>query len=212
MSFFRVAIKVCLLAAMLFGGGAAMAGPARCSVNNEDSSCAGTLSAPWQTPPACPASAGWTTVVPAKWIGSQYNAPQCNFQAPPTCPPGFDQSAAPSWNGSGWVGLACTPSLPPVPIPNDICTALVPSQYAATAPWSGPMTDPNGLRVAGLAATANNIPAWTNVFTRAYDGPTYSLPCFDRNNYNASCYVNGSTVVGLLIQQASFASSGQCNH
>lgn len=212
MSFFRVAIKVCLLAGMLFGGGAAMAGPVRCSVNNQDSSCVGNITAAWQTPPTCPASAGWTTIVPANWIGSQYSAPQCNYQAPPTCPPGYDQTAAPSWNGSSWVGLACIPSLPPIPDPNAVCSAQVPSQYVATGPWSGPITDPNGLRVAGLAAMAYGIPAWTNVFTRFYDGPTYSLPCYDRNNYGASCYVNGSTVVGMIVAQASSASSGQCNH
>lgn len=212
MSFIKLAIKVCLLVCTLCGGSAAMAGPIRCSVNNQDSSCVGTITAAWQTPPSCPASAGWTTIVHAKWIGSQYSAPQCNYQAPPTCPSGYDQNSAPSWNGSSWVGLTCIPSAPPVPDPNAVCSAQVPSQYTPTTAWSAPITDPNTLRVAGLAASVAGIPAWTNVFTRGYDGPTYSLPCFDRNNYGASCYVNGASVVGVIVAQASSASAGQCNH
>lgn len=208
----KLLIKLCVLICVSLASEAVLAGPVRCSVNNQDSSCLTPITTAWQTAPTCPPSAGWTTIVPAKWIGSQYSAPQCNYQAPPTCPPGYDQTAAPSWNGSSWVGLACIPSLPPIPDPNAVCSAQVPSQYTPTSAWSAPLTDPNQLHAAGLAALANGIPSYTNVFTRSYDGPTYSLPCWDRNNYGAVCYVNGANVVGMIIAQGSSASSGQCNH
>ncbi|SDR54376.1 hypothetical protein SAMN05443245_7413 [Paraburkholderia fungorum] len=33
----------------------------------------------------------------------------------PTCPAGYDQRTAPTWNGSVWVGLVCDPQTPPPP-------------------------------------------------------------------------------------------------
>jgi len=115
MSFTRIFIRIAVLTGMVTASSAAMAGPVRCSVSNQDSTCVGHLTTAWQTPPTCPNQPGWTTAAPAQWIGSQYSAPQCNYQAPPTCPNGFNQTSAPSWNGSNWVGLGCAASPPALP-------------------------------------------------------------------------------------------------
>ncbi|MGF6658582.1 hypothetical protein QF000_000226 [Paraburkholderia atlantica] len=101
-----------LLLCLALASGTSIAGPARCSPGNQDSSCVGMITTAWQAPPTCPTDAGWTTVAAAQWIGSQYSAPQCNYQAPPICPAGYDQTG-PDWNGSAWVNLRCNPRNPP---------------------------------------------------------------------------------------------------
>lgn len=98
---------------------AAAAAPVGCISGFQDNTCITSISSAPQTPPTCPSSAGWIQTVPARWIGSRYTSPQCSYQAPPTCPGGYTQTSAPWWNGSGWVGLACTPSVPPAPQCND---------------------------------------------------------------------------------------------
>ena len=115
MSFTRILTRIAVLTGMVTASSATMAGPVRCSVSNQDSTCVGHLTTAWQTPPTCPNQPGWTTAAPAQWIGSRYSAPQCNYQAPPTCPNGFNQTSAPSWNGSSWVGLGCAASPPALP-------------------------------------------------------------------------------------------------
>ncbi|MGF6267347.1 hypothetical protein OKW49_008341 [Paraburkholderia youngii] len=104
----RIGLFLCLALA----SGTSIAGPARCSPGNQDSSCVGMITTAWQAPPTCPTDAGWTTVAAAQWIGSQYSAPQCNYQAPPSCAPGYDQTSL-DWNGSAWVNLTCIPRTPP---------------------------------------------------------------------------------------------------
>jgi hypothetical protein len=115
MSLKRVIIRVGLIVCTMLGSHAAMAGPVRCSVNNQDSTCVGQITTAWQTPPTCPTTPGYTTVAVAQWIGSQYSAPQCSYQAPPSCAPGWIQTG-PDWNGSSWVNLGCSsPAPPPAP-------------------------------------------------------------------------------------------------
>ncbi|CAD6556405.1 hypothetical protein LMG28727_06093 [Paraburkholderia kirstenboschensis] len=115
MSFARIFMRIAVLTGMVTASSATMAGPVRCSVSNQDSTCVGHLTTAWQTPPPCPNQPGWTTAAPAQWIGSQYSAPQCNYQAPPGCPAGTDQLVSPTWNGSSWTGLICQPKAPPPP-------------------------------------------------------------------------------------------------
>lgn len=90
------------------------AGPARCSYGNQDSTCVTAIQAAPIPQPQCSTGAGWTTVSASFWQGSQWSAPQCNYQAPPTCPNGYAQQSPPVWNGSSWVGIACVPQAPQV--------------------------------------------------------------------------------------------------
>ena len=124
-----LALAVCLLAA----GQNGFAAPARCSAGYQDSTCVPALSAPWQTAPTCSNGPGWTTVAAAQWQGAYYSAPACNYQAPPTCPNGFNQTSAPSWNGSSWVGLGCAappPAVPSMPQLAAACASAIGSMMA----------------------------------------------------------------------------------
>lgn len=204
-------IRMTLFCSILSANIAMAGNPVVCTPGYYDATCNAPISRPYQTPATCSTGPGWTTVASASWIGSQWTAPQCSYTPPPTCAPGYDQTGAPWWNGSSWVGLSCQPSAPKDP--SSMCNAQVPAEYTATGSWNAyDLTDPTNARIAAQAASVYGIPAYTNVFTRSYDGPTYSLPCYDRNNWGAACYVNGSNVVGVIMAQASSASSGACNH
>ncbi len=111
----RFALVVVTLVTGIFAGHSAFAqSAAGCGAGNQDSTCLGRVTAAPQTPPACSTAAGWTTVAPAQWIGSQYSAPQCNYQAPPPpCPDGDTTTSPASWNGSEWIGPTCAAPPPP---------------------------------------------------------------------------------------------------
>lgn len=103
---------------------AAFAQPARCSSGYQDASCVGYLANPPQVAPTCSTGAGWQTTSAAVWQGSHYSSPGCSYTAPPTCPSGTTQTGNPTWNGSSWVGLVCTPpSAPPNPLATSAGTA-----------------------------------------------------------------------------------------
>ena len=123
-------LRVVLLGGILLAGRGASAAPVTCSYGYQDSTCGTNLYNAPQVAPTCAATAGWTTTVAAKWIGSQYSAPQCNYQPPPSCPAGWLQSVAPSWNGSSWVGQACEP--PPAP-----GSGACPYGFASGPSWNG---------------------------------------------------------------------------
>lgn len=142
--------------------------PVRCSPGNEDSTCITPIVTAWQTPTNCSTGPGWTTTTPAKWIGSQYTAPTCNYQAPPSCPGGYTEISPPSWNGATWVGLACVPSLPPPPDPVAICQNTVPSGFSITSQDS---TTP-----ANLASWGKKFPGGTLLIFGAV-GPSYTSEC-----------------------------------
>ncbi|MGF6996933.1 hypothetical protein P3T25_005308 [Paraburkholderia sp. GAS32] len=87
-----------------------------CSYNFQDSSCGSVIRTAAQSPPACSTAPGWTTGAAAQWQGSHFSSPQCNYQAPPSCPSGWIETVGPSWNGSAWVGMSC--QIPAQPGPN----------------------------------------------------------------------------------------------
>ncbi|SEI23754.1 hypothetical protein SAMN05192544_104934 [Paraburkholderia hospita] len=130
----KLLIKLCLLICVSLASEAVLAGPVRCSVNNQDSSCLTPITTAWQTAPTCPPSAGWTTIAPAQWIGSQYSAPNCNYQSPPTCPGGFHETVGASWNGSSWVGQQCQPNATQPTDPVTVCTAAAASHGLSFGP------------------------------------------------------------------------------
>ncbi|MGF6812739.1 hypothetical protein OKW30_007956 [Paraburkholderia sp. Clong3] len=145
MNLTKIIVRIALVVSAALGSHAAMAGPVRCSVNNQDSTCVGHITTAWQTAPTCPTDAGWTTIAAARWIGSQYTAPQCNFQVKPTCPTGYDQTSAPAWNGSSWSAPGCSlpPFTPPptqTPDPASTCNA-----YAASMGYPENWTHADGV-------------------------------------------------------------------
>lgn len=133
MRFLKLWFKVVLLAGILLSGRAALAAPVTCSYGYQDSTCGTNLYNAPQVAPTCPGTAGWTTAAAAQWIGSRYTAPQCNYTPPPTCPSGFNQTSAPLWNGSGWVGLGCAvppPAVPSMPQLAATCEAAIGAMMA----------------------------------------------------------------------------------
>lgn len=151
--------RVALGLILLLGAASAKAeAPAHCSYGYQDSSCLGPQSRAAQTPPQCSIGPGWTTVAAAVWQGSKFSAPQCNYQAPPTCAPGYDQYSAPVWDGSNWVGLSCIPQAPPVSPPTQIAAcAAAPTFQGWAASFGG-----HGL---GLAAILNSSYAFGSAGT-----------------------------------------------
>lgn len=107
--------------------GQAHAQHAHCSYGWQDSSCVTPVYRAAQTPPTCSTDPGWTTVAAAQWIGSRFSAPQCAYQAPPSCPADYDQESSPVWNGLSWVGLACIPRAPAHLPPTAICASAASS-------------------------------------------------------------------------------------
>ncbi|CAB3805103.1 hypothetical protein LMG28688_06113 [Paraburkholderia caffeinitolerans] len=113
---------------LLLGAASAKAeAPAHCSYGYQDSSCLGPQYRAAQTPPTCSTGAGWTTLTPAKWVGSGFTQPACQYDAPPTCQAGYTQTSDPVWNGSSWSAPSCAPpSVPQLPTPpGQICTSAV---------------------------------------------------------------------------------------
>ncbi len=105
----RSAIAVCLAAC----GYTAFAAPYGCVYGYEDNTCLQPIRAAPQVAPTCSPAPGWTTVTPAQWQGSHYSAPQCSYQAAPTCPAGYAQTSAPGWNGLTWSNPGCAAPPPP---------------------------------------------------------------------------------------------------
>lgn len=126
-----------LAAAALLGlNPADAAPPVRCSPGYQDSSCAHVLLNPPQTPPTCPNGAGWRTVSPAVWLGSKYSTPNCSFTAAPSCPGGYSEAVAPTWDGTAWVGQQCVLIPPPPPTCPAGQTQTVPPTWNGSA-WVG---------------------------------------------------------------------------
>jgi hypothetical protein len=98
----------------LIGGNSAWAAgsAAGCTSGFEDNPCLGVINSSKvvsaaQVAPQCASTPGWTTTAPAKWDGSYYSTPQCNYQPPPSCPAGYTETSAPFWNGSSWSAPGC---------------------------------------------------------------------------------------------------------
>ncbi|SEK10275.1 hypothetical protein SAMN05192539_104731 [Paraburkholderia diazotrophica] len=204
----RFLLPICIL---LFAR-SAFAGPARCSYGNQDSTCTTPVVTAWQPQPQCSAAAGWTTIGASRWIGSQWTAPQCNYQPPPSCPAGYDQVGSPSWNGSSWVGLSCQPSAPKDPTSS--CIAAVPAGYTLTSGATGPIPMDLPLRnVAAYTGFMNPDPSDV-VYGWQAKGPQYDVPCPNQDNttWGLYCYVRGDGSFDALVAWHNTPSSGQCNH
>lgn len=127
----------------LLTGTSLFAQPVRCTPGYQDSSCASVLLNAPQVAPTCTAAPGWVTVTPAKWVGSKWLVPSCNYTPPPTCPSGFEQIAPPSWTGTNWVAPACafpTPELRPEGVLNGKTFTLMSPAAPNGSSWSSEFT------------------------------------------------------------------------
>ncbi len=159
MSFTKWMVRWALLICMLAMAQVASARPVRCSYGYQDSSCPPNLVNAPQPQPQCPGSAGWTTTAASQWIGSQWSAPSCNYQAPPTCGSGTTQTSPPVWNGSSWSAPGCTPIFtgPTVQQQADACNATARMAFGPyDVPWSGPVTSQ------GFSASGPILQQWIN--------------------------------------------------
>jgi len=86
-----------------------------CSPGNQDATCIQPIRHGVIPPPVCSTAAGWTTVTPAKWIGSGYTAPACDYQAPSACSTaaGWTTLTPAAWNGTSWSAPNCSYQAPP---------------------------------------------------------------------------------------------------
>lgn len=121
MKSFKYWITAGLLAVGLWsqlGSAPAMAqqSTAGCSVDYQDSSCLGTVSAAPQVAPTCPTTPGYTTQTAAVWQGSKFSAPACKFTPQPLCSaaPGWTTAVASTWNGASWSVPVCSFAAAPV--------------------------------------------------------------------------------------------------
>lgn len=80
--------------------------------------------------------------------------PDTTIPAPPTCPSGEVQTAAPTWNSASnsWVGLQCLAPVPavsnPTPPPTPLCRAATPSNFVFTVQDTGFWWD--GVKIAQI--------------------------------------------------------------
>ncbi|MBB5428811.1 hypothetical protein OKW33_006331 [Paraburkholderia atlantica] len=173
--------RIGLLLCLAFASGTSIAGPARCSPGNQDSSCVGMITTAWQAPPTCPTDAGWTTVAAAQWIGSQYSAPQCNYQAPLTCPSDYAQTSAAYWTGSAWVPPVCVPRAPVPPQPtlpqlSGVCSSAL-NEFGVYSTFSTALLDglPQPVRYGGYQ------PSQGTTFVKNYTGAFDTIWAYDAN-------------------------------
>jgi hypothetical protein len=196
MSLMKLIARLLLLAGLLLVDRTAIAGPLHCAYGNQDSTCVPTISAAWQAPPTCSGAPGWTTVAAATWIGSQYSAPQCNYQAPPVCPSGYNEMAPPSWNGSAWVGIACVPAAPQPPDPMTACESSVPAGFSVS-------------NFLNSSAHNSQYPSDTGLEFGG-TGPEYTTECSSGNTYFLFCFVSPNGNVDTWQETVGEGSQGNC--
>ncbi|HDR8992911.1 TPA: hypothetical protein QDB15_004305 [Burkholderia vietnamiensis] len=160
----------------------AEAAPVRCSYGYQDSTCTTPLRNGPIPQPQCSSGPGWTTVSASIWQGSHWSAPQCSYQAAPTCPNGYDTVAAPVWSGSSWTAPVCTVrAQTPPPTSN---WAQICNQAAAARGYTTHFTN----------SMFNPYTFGTGVATMGGDdgmaiGPPYINGDLSTNQYDATCFV-----------------------
>jgi hypothetical protein len=181
----------------------AFSAPVRCSYGYQDATCTPAIVAAPQPQPVCSIAAGWTTTAPSQWIGSQYSAPQCNYQPPPTCASGFTQTSAPWWNGAAWVGLACSPPTLPSFDPTSACAGAIPGGYTAGTgfTYNSGYSDPTWAAQAGYPGdTAYLASGW---------GPGYPNACGNTHyEYALVCYVSSNSITGWYLTPSNSTTCG----
>lgn len=154
-------------------------------------------------------------IAPRVWTFSNGHY-SCQAPPPPTCPGGYTEMTAPTWDGAAWVGMVCVPSTPPPPPPPPTSTVTCASEaqsqgYTLTnglgtsGPFTGYYTKFDGSYGYG---TYNNVsygatgPVWTDVC--ANSGNRYILIC-------TVSPTNGSVMGQLTGTPDGAQSASQCS-
>ncbi|QIN67856.1 hypothetical protein SBC1_79030 (plasmid) [Caballeronia sp. SBC1] len=170
-------LRFALFIGVLFFTQSSFAQDSDCSPGNQDNTCLHRVTHAMISPPTCSTAAGWTTVTAAKWIGSGYTSPACNYQSPPACSTsaGWFTLTPASWNGSAWSAPQCTYEAPPT------CSTDPGWNTVAAAVWTGsgwtvpqcsyvaPPSCPSGY--SQTAAPSWNGSAWTGLGCEANTPP-----------------------------------------
>lgn len=98
-----------------------------CVFGAQDNTCLTRIVNAPEVASSCSTGAGYQTVTPAVWQGSQWSQPVCSYTAPPTCVSGTSQTTAPTWDGTQWVGQVCTVVSPPETGP--VCSYVAGNTY-----------------------------------------------------------------------------------
>lgn len=200
-------VRVALLALVMIGGSRAFA-QSTCSSGFQDSTCLTRLVHGTIAPPTCSTAAGWTTTSSATWIGSGYTSPQCNYQAPPSCPSGYTETSAPVWTGSSWTAPGC--AAPPPPVPQGwtsggllgACESAI-SGVAPSGTWQGyqPLS---GNSPGGWSVQFNDVPQY--FYWTAY-GPSGTYTPIQYDTYFEMFNPGGSSN-GLLVPANGYVVEG----
>lgn len=173
--------KFALAACLLSTSFVALAGPVRCSMGNEDSSCNGPIATSYQAAPSCPASEGYKTVTASSWAGAYWTTPTCSYTSPPSCPGGYVQTSAPTWDGSQWLGPGCLPSAPAV-TPSD------PVMICKDKAVAG-----GGMITSATVATSETSGSYWRVNLIPVTGPYYQDGGVTTNQYEVQCLIAQSS-------------------
>jgi hypothetical protein len=154
--------------------GQAHAQHAHCSYGWQDSSCVTPVYRADQQPPTCSTDPGWTTVTAAKWIGSRFTQPVCNYQVPPTCQSGQTQISDPVWDGLSWSAPGCIPPTAPPQNPAQVCTNAV---MGGTVLTGGNGFSTRQQPSSSFAQTVNfvAVPYTSAGYAFVWQFPTYSI-------------------------------------
>lgn len=213
-------LAVCLLAI----GQSAFSTPVRCSPGYQDATCPPALQSSAQVAPTCSMAPGWTTVVASQWQGYKYSTPQCQYVAPPTCGTGLNQDTAPTWNGSTWVGLACStppaqPTIPPLTTIATLCGNAVSQMMAADGytksnsfygggtwgSWTGPVSDFNSNGYNSIFAYAE--PNYSGAVDTYY-APDTGSPRGSSTGDNGTAVCTFEKGTGNLVLKSYYYTSG----
>jgi hypothetical protein len=163
--------------------------PIDCTPRYSDSHCVTPIRSGAIPAPTCPSAPGYSTITPAVWAGYRWTQPECSsYQAPPTCPTGYVQTTAPSWNGSAWIGMSCEQPVPRQPDgPTTCLNAASSGNIMVQSLWVSPRR---------YVATSQFTPyvaffqiTWSGA-ARNWQWPTYSIYEYPSNFIsNAAIYM-----------------------
>jgi hypothetical protein len=176
----------------------------------------GYTSTPNPISPACTPPELWT-------LTNGYYS--CQLPPPPTCADGDTETAAPTWNGSSWVGLGCAtppPSLPPGGTPTSERAACV-AAWDASSKWlnslgpnvpvTGPLTG-NGMDQYNTFITNLENVGDYNIGSMLNMGSTPSASTQNDMFYintlpDAICWVDAGTNNVIGLYSVSFCTANQ---
>lgn len=154
----------------------ARATPVTCSPGYQDNTCLTPIYHDPIPAPQCAQGPRWVTTGSAVWQGSHWSQPQCSYQAPPSCPAGMLQTAAPTWTGSQWTQPGCQSVPPPAVDPIAQCAQAIAQRQGgygitdANAATDAPVLEANNT-LRWHYWTANNYSDWKITWNGVYAPP-----------------------------------------